>query len=986
MVFRFLFLVSILFSCAQRGSAQHVVQKYSVITGLPSSSVSTVFKDGAGRIWIGTFSGLCRYESNGANCFSMSDGLVYNQTASMAQDSKGHMLIGSIYGLMRYDGKHFEVIQKEKIAGVVRAIYVDERGMIYVACGSRLILLSADYDFICERDYRKQIKEITKIDGHLVLGTRKGILAAGDRFKQLVNGIGKNDAASLLEMKDVILVGSDSGLFSYHKQTGIIKKEFEGNMNDLLKWNDDHVIVTTNKGTFMLKMNDAGYTVADTLLAEDIGTELCIDNDRNLWVGTTVALYKIRPTSIRTFAAAPWKFDDKNYLLNLVDTSVLISSSRNGTGVILDLDVRTGATKEVYTDKLQIPGVITGIMKDSKGDTWISTFMNGGWFQKKNSKEWKRLGAATGLVSDNIMHMMEDSRHRMWLASYYTGITILGSDTIHLTKKNGLSINFIFSMEEDQKGNMWLAGDGLLKYDGKQLYNYADSLGISHTILAGIGLRDNRLYVATVGYGLIEAVFDTYGDIVKVNRYNRNDGLLSDNVTSLCFDDKGYLWVAYNKGISRIKLHQDHISVKHLKESDGLLTNDWESAALVQAGRDICLITSEGLSFIDNRSDHFPQLSPDVYVSAVRPENTDEDITPYAKGFNADGVPEQLHLPYRLNGIAFGFSSSSVMRPEDIRYSYRLNGFENTWSKPSTDNSIKYLNLFPGNYEFEVRSFYADDPSHSAYARYAFSIEKPFWYEWWFIIPATIATVFLAGAGISYGMNRRKSRQLSKLNIKRKMAELEMKMLRAQLNPHFIFNALNSIQRLIIDSHNDLAYTYLSKFSKLLRKVLDTTSAQFITLKEEIEILRIYLEIEALRFDNSFTYDVVIDDDVDSANVHIPALLLQPYAENAIRHGLAHKATDRRLLIRIKKDPAFLLIHIEDNGIGRAHAAVLNKNRTYSHKSIGMSISRDRLKNIYGSYSDQFSYIDIVDLAGEDQEAQGTRVEIRIPLAFLNLN
>jgi LytS/YehU family sensor histidine kinase len=214
----------------------------------------------------------------------------------------------------------------------------------------------------------------------------------------------------------------------------------------------------------------------------------------------------------------------------------------------------------------------------------------------------------------------------------------------------------------------------------------------------------------------------------------------------------------------------------------------------------------------------------------------------------------------------------------------------------------------------------------------------------------------------------------------KKMKEVEMRALRAQMNPHFIFNCLGSINRYIVKSDTKTASHYLTKFSKLIRLILDNSSSDHVTLEAEIQTLQLYLDMESLRFDYAFEYEILKDKGLDESMIQLPSMLIQPYVENAIWHGLLQKEEKGKLWIRFKKINGHLLqAEIEDNGIGRKRAAELKSKEMIKHKSYGMQISSERIQIINHLYQLKNS-VSIHDLTNENGDAGGTRIVVQIPI------
>ncbi len=210
---------------------------------------------------------------------------------------------------------------------------------------------------------------------------------------------------------------------------------------------------------------------------------------------------------------------------------------------------------------------------------------------------------------------------------------------------------------------------------------------------------------------------------------------------------------------------------------------------------------------------------------------------------------------------------------------------------------------------------------------------------------------------------------------KQKALEASLQSMRLQMNPHFLFNALNSIQQMILSGDETTATRFLSKFSKLLRTVLTNSDKEEISLKEEMELLHLYVELESLRFKESFSYSITCNEAIDAEEIFVPALFLQPLVENAIWHGLMHKKDKRLLHIQFKEDSeGCLLCTIEDNGVGR-NGSVSQNGNTQLHTGKGLSVALERLRTLNEKNNTNNS-LQVIDLKDKDGVAAGTRIEI----------
>ena len=300
---------------------------------------------------------------------------------------------------------------------------------------------------------------------------------------------------------------------------------------------------------------------------------------------------------------------------------------------------------------------------------------------------------------------------------------------------------------------------------------------------------------------------------------------------------------------------------------------------------------------------------------------------------------------------------------------YRLDGVDSGWIRVFTNQSIHYVNL-PGNeYEFKVR-----DKHNLESIR--FIIDQPFWQKWWFL-PSIFVYILLVFGAVYYIFFYYRLRQQFKMQSVRH--ELEIKALRAQMNPHFIFNCMNTIDAYILRKKFLEASDFLQKFSKLIRKILENSENQTISIEQEIQTLKLYIELEQERFSNSFVSYFDIEPELMTKDYQIPSLIFQPFVENAILHGIRH-LTDRKGLVSVElkkikgeSGEGILFCVIQDNGIGKKASSVINAQRQTNHKSMGVNVTLERIKTYQAIYGTKMEII-VTDLE------EGTKVEIKLPL------
>ena len=214
------------------------------------------------------------------------------------------------------------------------------------------------------------------------------------------------------------------------------------------------------------------------------------------------------------------------------------------------------------------------------------------------------------------------------------------------------------------------------------------------------------------------------------------------------------------------------------------------------------------------------------------------------------------------------------------------------------------------------------------------------------------------------------------------MNQSKLKAIKSQMNPHFFYNALNTLQSFILSNEKRLAIDYLSKFSNLTRTILEMTEKDFISISEEVKTLQLYLDIEKGRFDEDFSYEIQVGKNIDQESIKIPTMLLQPYVENAVKHGLLHKQGDKKVVISFEKQNNELSIKIDDNGIGRQKSSELNQIKNKNHQSFATEALQNRI-DLLNEYNHKNISLKIIDKHNLQNQPTGTLVEIIIPIHTL---
>lgn len=549
----------------------------------------------------------------------------------------------------------------------------------------------------------------------------------------------------------------------------------------------------------------------------------------------------------------------------------------------------------------------------------------------------------------------------------------------------------------DQNGTLWICsgGQGLFRIDDKQTGQATQFLNqpnqpntLPTNILSDIrqGYRNN-LWIATLSHGMVRV--NQHGKSVLFSTAGTGS-TLSPNFIILFWEDHAHIfWITtaeglffFNPATGQYRKHAptDQLLFKTnrygiMPSPDGYPITVADGVILKGAGAEAVFAVPQNPSLQFTDFQVFNQSHPELLADTVG----------------------GIHLAPTQNQFSIGWAAPWFRHPEQIRYRYQLVGFDRNWTEADTRHEVTYTNISHGHYTFRVQASW--DGTNRFIRTIALPIVvAPAWYEtvWFAALLLTFAGAVVwvvwqnrqrdiqtrADLRVAQAEQRQYETELREQDAiyQRRLADTEMTALRAQMNPHFIFNCLNSIKLYTLQNDTDKASDYLTKFARLIRLVLENSRADRITLQNELEALQLYSDLEAMRFKEKVTIEIVVDPHIDQQFVTIPPLLLQPYVENAIWHGLMHKPDGGTVQVSVSQ-PTDQLLHIEitDDGIGRARATVLKSKSAGKGKSFGMQVTADRIRMINELYNTQTN-AQILDLVAPDGEPLGTKVVLEIPI------
>lgn len=522
----------------------------------------------------------------------------------------------------------------------------------------------------------------------------------------------------------------------------------------------------------------------------------------------------------------------------------------------------------------------------------------------------------------------------------------------------------VTSLCYDEQQHIWLAASGgkLYEYDPlKKILTDRSNLLSSVKELKGIFkiMQQNGEFYLATNAGLLILKENTKP---RIYLSEKPDNSL-DGVRGILPDGE-FVWFGNSRRIGR--LHTPTGKIIYFGEREGLSNMLLYPRTLIKSPQGTILIGSNS----------YYEIFPDRIKENIFSE------PPFLTGFRVYNKPvvteeaisglKDINLKYNENFFTFDISSFNYNEAEDVQYAYMLEGFDKDWQYIGKQRKGSYTNVPGGNYVLRLKAGNSSGQWNEKGQRINIHIGRHFSDTWWFwsIIAFILASIIYLFYRRRINRINREARLRSDYEIK--LNELENSALRTQMNPHFIFNSLNTINSFISRNETVQAHQYISKFSKLIRYILDHSRQRQILLSDELEVLNLYIQIERIRFENKFEFQINIDENIDPSAVELPPLIIQPFVENAILHGLLPLSHNGLLQIKIERKGDILLCTVEDNGIGRENAKALKKNHLVKHKSHGIEITLKRIELFNKEHGKEETVL-ITDIAGG-----GTKVEIPV--------
>jgi len=768
--------------------------------------------------------------------------------------------------------------------------------------------------------------------------------------------------------KYIYLKKLDIQLFNYPYEENCFLGNCSWSSNALVA--DSKLYIANDANLFINNINkDAKeITTIDTL---HFKKQISISNNKHtpsfIWISAYDELYKllIIPNNFKRSL----QFDDKQY-----STRGIVSDSKNNLYI---------ATYE-------------GLFKQENGKKPTQLFIKGeknGLYdilvlEKNDSILWgsqeyhriKKVNLITRTKKDielpkgfKIEYMKEKSPDEIWIGSN-KGLYIFNkkTETVNPFIEDGYFLGNIpvLSFIEAKNGKKWIASrQGLfLKEKGKDFINYKN-INPYFTYKDLLTLHEDEkgnLWIGTSGKGFIFLNPETN----QVKNLTQSDGL-SNNIITGILESKKAIWFSTYYGLSRFDKQKGFFALYY--KEDGLADNEFnlrssykknDSTYYFGGLNGIIEFNPEKIE-LRGKHPHTIFLYSATYFSSDKNKNVTDYLSLSKKTIN---------LPYNKNYFSAVFSINELFYIEKNSYLYKIEGLRNEWINAGTSGLIELPSLPPGDYVLRVKGKDAKNIETKNEIKINLHVEQIFYKTPLF---TTLMVLILIGA-IIYFFYKRNQRQKRFFERQKEVKELKSSALRAQMNPHFVFNILNNMQSVLILKGEAEANKYFGAFSKIFRQTLDISRQEHITLESEIEYLDNYLLLNNLQLNNELEYTINVQNSInDSSRIFLPGMLIQPFVENAILHGLSQKR-DKKLTIDFSMEKDYLVVIIEDNGVGRIAAAKHAETKKESHKSWATTIVNERISIMNYSNNDTKAAILEIDDLKENDTICGTRVTLKL--------
>lgn len=895
-------------------SQEYTYAHFGEEDGLPGSEIYHTIQDTKGYIWFATDNGVSRFDGENFENFDINSGLVNNTVFDLYEDYKGRIWFISLSGQLCYFENDkithypFNSVIENKLG--VRAIpvknsfCVDSLDNICFSVGHYGIFnINATGELNKQQnDYNVSTIIISKRSknsysmGFRDRGSAKIALAMNEHFMAFDYKINPTRSSLFFanegDSENEIIFSANKYIFKYNANN--ITKLID--CQDDIIWfskdrNKNYWVSIRNKGIKCFTNTNFNDPPDVWFLKDKEVSSVLVDNENGIWFTTlNNGVYYLPSREIKTLPFPSLRSD--NVLAVAATPHYLCLSTEEDALIAFEKKSMTHA----FTLKLPDNNTSLKLIYHPVDQSLICGTYDLCRFFDENTKNSHAIKSArikySGRMDRAIKSLIAGKGEYFW-AGTYTGLYKFNKDSItYLSNASDEWEKTVYAIFENEDKSLWLGTlNGLWKYrNGEYEYFGKNNTVLSHRINA-LYKNSNSLFIGTKGFGLI--ILDLNDFSTKI--INTSNGLASNSISSIV-EYKNELWIGTNKGINKIAFNkQKEISISRLDVSSGLINN--EINQLLMDDSILYIATRHGINYLNIDRIEWAEAKPKLHIQTIKINNKDTLILP---GY---------HLNYKQNNISFSYIGISYKSRKNILYKYQLYPLEQKWEETNFNN-INYFNLAPGNYQFRIKALNSSGTWSDVNETISFSIASPFWQKWWFYLIVLSFIVIFIFLSIQKILFKIRNENRLRMELKTFMS----KTVATQINPHFIFNSFNSIHHSILKNDKLESSKNLSKLSSYIRAVLDAVQKEFLTLSDELFIVKLYLELEKFRLKDKLAYELIIDKNIDQKNLIIPGLFIQPLVEKAIWNRLKTNNEGNFVKITIDKHQNSIIVLIEDNG------------------------------------------------------------------------
>lgn len=969
---------------------QPVYINYTIAQGLPSNTVFICFQDSKGYMWFGTDKGVSRFNGGQFQNFTTTDGLADNTIFDIFEDSRGKIWFSGFNGLpcyyfknSFYNSKNDTILSKINGNSIGLKVLEDKHGNIIILTHYKLFIVGTDGKIESKRNQQGGVYcSMSKNSKNEIIVIHSNGIENITTGKQILF---KSHELNNPQMNSKCVIHNEN---LYHTQrqfligNNIEKEESETEIISISKnKNLTQSIYVDASGRFWIGTQNGLYQKNNNVVVfngfEGASISSIIhDHENNVWLSTlNKGIFLSINQKISLLNKGSGLDFDKCHYITVLENGVIAFGAnefkcafiKNNkiTNVSLPLQFGEGNIENIRLGPdglyyISIGAAIYLLNWDFKVVKIFDVSARDILFPEK---EYFLLSTANRVHRVPVNVLKNLSHEELIKATNNTNYTLNIQRKVNQFYKGPSGVIYAFGIF----GINTIIGDRVDEFINGQRIIANNINGVQET-------KSGIVWLATSNNGLLA---------IKKNKsipITFKDGLSSNFVNSILLENESTLWAATTDGICKIVFKDNkqglNYSIQKFNQLNGLVSKSINNIIIL----DDTLFTAS-----DEGVCKFHQK--DLIQKSEKPRLIIESLT-----IN-DLQPENLNtneLDYTQNHLKISFIGLSFSSLNKITYKYRIAGLDDKWNYTSA-NFLDFPAIPPGTFKFELQALNGKQIS-STTKFFQFTIKPPFWSTTWFrllLIVLAMATVSIylrrqiQNLKIEHTTNQQllelknKNLENEKANvvIQKELIELEYQALRLHMNPHFIFNAINAIQGFYAINESERARTYISKFSSLLRMILDSSKEELISLKEEIAIIETYLQLNMFRFEGKFDYLITVDPLLNIEKTLLPPMLTQTFIENGIIHGIASLQSMGRIKVSYTDDGDFIICCIEDNGIGRKKSSELKID--HGHKSTGIEVTKKRINmhNQGAIIASQFVIDDVLDQRGE---VAGTKVSFRI--------